>query len=79
MDNRQAPIMIQNQYIKDLSMEIPHAPVIFKRMQDVNPQVAIDVNVEAHKLEEDKTLENELVVKNLDKTSEVNLENILKS
>ena len=55
MDNRQAPIMIQNQYIKDLSMEIPHAPVIFKRMQGVNPQVAIDVNVEAHKLEEDKT------------------------
>lgn len=54
MDNKQPPVMIQNQYIKDLSMEIPHAPVIFKKMQEKNPQVNVEVNVEAQKLEEDK-------------------------
>lgn len=54
MDNKQPPVMIQNQYIKDLSMEIPHAPVIFKKMQAQNPQVNVEVNVEAQKLEEDK-------------------------
>lgn len=54
MDNKQPPVMIQNQYIKDLSMEIPHAPVIFKKMQHQNPQVNVEVNVEAQKLEEDK-------------------------
>ncbi len=57
MENRQAPIMIQNQYIKDLSMEIPHAPVIFKKMQNANPQVNIEVNVETNKLEEEKTFD----------------------
>lgn len=54
MDNKQLPVMIQSQYIKDLSMEIPHAPVIFKKMQTQNPQVNVEVNVEAQKLEEDK-------------------------
>ena len=54
MDNKQPPVMIQNQYIKALSMEIPHAPVIFKKMQHQNPQVNVEVNVEAQKLEEDK-------------------------
>lgn len=54
MDNKQQPpVMIQNQYIKDMSMEIPHAPVIFKKMQKQNPQINVEVNVEAHKLEED--------------------------
>ncbi len=55
MDNQQQPaIVIQNQYIKDLSMEIPHAPAIFKKLQKTNPNVGVEVDVQAHKLEEDK-------------------------
>ena len=57
MDNQrpQPAIVIQNQYIKDLSMEIPHAPVIFKRLQQNHPKVNVEVNIEAQKLEEEKT------------------------
>lgn len=57
MDNQQPQpaIVIQSQYIKDLSMEIPHAPEIFKKLQGNNPQVNVEVNVEAKKLDEDKT------------------------
>lgn len=54
MDTQEQPaVMIQSQYIKDLSMEIPHAPVIFKKMQGKNPQVNVEVNIEANKLEEE--------------------------
>ena len=57
MDNQhqQPAILIQNQYIKDLSMEIPHAPLILKKMQHNGPKVNVEVNIEAQKLEEDKT------------------------
>ena len=57
MDNQhqQPAILIQNQYIKDLSMEIPHAPLIFKKMQHNGPKVNVEVNIEAAKLEEEKT------------------------
>ena len=58
MDNQQQPaVLIQSQYIKDMSMEIPHAPVIFKKLKQHNPQVNVEVNIEAHKLEEDKTFD----------------------
>ena len=53
MENKLPPIMIQNQYIKDLSMEIPHAPVIFKKLQGKNPQINVEINVESQKLEEE--------------------------
>ena len=53
MENKLPPIMVQSQYIKDLSMEIPHAPVIFKKLQGQNPQVNVEINVEANKLEEE--------------------------
>ncbi len=56
MEQQQQPaIMVQSQYIKDMSMEIPHAPAIFKKMRQHNPQVNVEVNVEAQKLDEDKT------------------------
>lgn len=57
MDNQQPQpaIIIQSQYIKDLSMEIPHAPAIFKKLQGNNPKVNVEVNVEAQKLEEENT------------------------
>ena len=41
------PIIINNQYIKDLSLEIPHAPEIFRNLKD-NPDINIDVNVNAN-------------------------------
>lgn len=50
---QQPPIALLSQYIKDLSMEIPHAPQIFKKMQGSQPKIGIEVNIEASKLEED--------------------------
>ncbi len=56
MEQKQQPaIMVQSQYIKDMSMEIPHAPAVFKKLRQHNPQVNVEVNVEAQKLEDDKT------------------------
>ena len=53
MEDKMPPIVIQSQYIKDLSMEIPHAPEIFKKMQGVNPQVNVEVNIETKNLPEE--------------------------
>lgn len=50
---QQPNVAILSQYIKDLSMEIPHAPAIFKKMQGSAPQIGVEVNIEAGKLEED--------------------------
>ena len=55
MEAKKMPIMINSQYIKDLSMEIPHAPHVFKKLQGTNPKVNVEVNVEVEKLEEEKT------------------------
>lgn len=44
--------MINSQYIKDLSMEIPHAPHIFKKLNEGAPKIDIEVNIETQKLEE---------------------------
>ena len=44
--------MINSQYIKDLSMEIPHAPHIFNKMNENAPKINIEVNLESQKLEE---------------------------
>ena len=39
------PIIVNNQYIRDFSLEIPHAPEIFRKMtQAPSVQVNIDVN-----------------------------------
>lgn len=43
-------IIMHNQYIKDLSLEIPHAPHIFKNMES-QPQMKIDLNVGANPVE----------------------------
>lgn len=50
---QQPAITLLSQYIKDLSMEIPHAPQIFKKMQGVQPKIGVEVNIEAGKLEEE--------------------------
>lgn len=44
-------ILIHNQYIKDLSLEIPHAPEIFKNLSS-QPEVKIDVDINAKPLED---------------------------
>ena len=44
-------IVINNQYIKDFSLEIPYAPEIFKEIKK-NPEVSVDVNVDVKSLED---------------------------
>lgn len=44
-------IIIHTQYIKDLSLEIPHAPEIFKDMK-TQPEIKVDVDINARHLEE---------------------------
>ncbi len=51
MENKLPPIMIKNQYIKDLSMEIPHAPEIFAKLQNNAPHIDVDFDVEAAKID----------------------------
>ncbi len=43
-------IAMHNQYIRDLSLEIPHAPQIFTKL-DTKPQIKIDVNISANAVE----------------------------
>ena len=45
------PIVINTQYIKDLSLEIPHAPEIFQQLTQA-PNINIDVNVNANHLKD---------------------------
>lgn len=47
-----APITINSQYIKDLSLEIPYAPEIFKEMTS-QPELQVDVSIESKKNEND--------------------------
>ncbi len=52
MEAKKPAIMINSQYIKDLSMEIPHAPHIFNKMNENAPKIDIEVNLESQALEE---------------------------
>lgn len=45
------PIAIHNQYIKDLSLEIPYAPEIFKQANS-QPELKVDVSVESKQIED---------------------------
>ena len=47
--HHQPPIIINTQYIKDFSLEIPHAPEIFRNLSQA-PEVNIDVDVHADHL-----------------------------
>ncbi len=49
-ENNLPAIAINNQYIKDLSLEIPHAPEIFKQLT-VQPELKVDIDVQTKKLE----------------------------
>jgi preprotein translocase subunit SecB len=46
-------LVINAQYVKDLSFEVPAAPGIFGQMQQRQPEIAIRVDVQARPLEAD--------------------------
>lgn len=46
MANEQPALVINSQYIKDLSLEIPHAPQIFSQV-NTQPAVKVDIAVNA--------------------------------
>ena len=50
-NNEQPALMIHSQYIKDMSLEIPLAPEIFKEMNQA-PNVHVDFNMASKKLED---------------------------
>jgi preprotein translocase subunit SecB len=52
MKEQKTAVMINSQYIKDLSMEIPHAPQIFNKLNANPPKIDVEVNLEGQKLED---------------------------
>lgn len=46
-------LMLHAQYIKDLSLEIPFAPEVFKELGKEAPKVSIDINIANKPLEDD--------------------------
>jgi len=48
----QPPITINAQYIKDLSFEAPATPGVFAQMKTESPDVTINVDVNAHPLQD---------------------------
>lgn len=43
----QPAIMIRNQYIKDMSLEIPFAPAIFKEVNNNQPEIHVDMGMKS--------------------------------
>ncbi|MBL4692379.1 MAG: protein-export chaperone SecB [Magnetovibrio sp.] len=52
----QQPLIINGQYIKDLSFESPNSPGILSDLQNAQPDVSVNVDVNASKLEGDENL-----------------------
>ncbi|MBL4691147.1 MAG: protein-export chaperone SecB, partial [Rhodospirillales bacterium] len=50
------PIVVNAQYIKDLSFKAPAAPGVFAKMQDEAPDISVNINVSANPIQ-DKTFE----------------------
>jgi len=46
------PLMVNMQYVKDLSFEVPGAPQVFQRLRAA-PQVGINLDVQARRLQDD--------------------------
>jgi len=47
-----SPVIVNAQYIKDLSFEAPTAPGIFQIMQETPPDINVNINVDTTKYEE---------------------------
>ncbi len=45
------PIVINAQYVKDLSFEVPGAPMIFARMQENQPNINVNIDVRANPID----------------------------
>ncbi|CAA7621930.1 protein-export chaperone SecB [Magnetospirillum sp. UT-4] len=50
-DPNQPPLVINGQYVKDLSFEVPGAPEIYSEMQGQNPSIPIHVDINARSLQ----------------------------
>lgn len=48
-NNAQNEVSINMQYIKDMSLEVPHAPQIFTKLTNP-PQIGVDLNIDTNKL-----------------------------
>jgi len=59
-NNVPPPIIVNAQYIKDLSFEAPKAPIIFSAMQKEEPDVNINVSVNFAELKDDIQTENQI-------------------
>ncbi len=54
------PIIVNAQYIKDLSFEAPKAPIIFTAMQKEEPDVNINVSVNFAELKDEIMVDNQI-------------------
>lgn len=46
------PLVVNGQYVKDLSFEVPGAPAIYGEMQGQNPNIPIHVDINANQISE---------------------------
>ncbi len=52
-NNTQNEVSINMQYIKDMSLEVPHAPQIFTKLTNP-PQIGVDLNIDTAKLNDNQ-------------------------
>ena len=53
-ENQEKPeVSINMQYIKDMSLEVPHAPQVFAKI-NTPPQIGVDLNIDAQKLNDEQ-------------------------
>lgn len=64
-------VSINMQYIRDMSLEIPHAPAIFSKMT-TQPKINVDLNIDVNKLNE----ENYETTLNIRINANINEENL---
>lgn len=50
-DGGQPPLIVNAQYIKDFSFEAPATPQVFSQMQQAQPDIGVNVDVQARALE----------------------------
>lgn len=51
-EEEKTPLIIHGQYIKDLSFEVPNSPGIYGKMMKQQPDVSVNVDVDAQKMAE---------------------------
>lgn len=52
-NNAQNEVSINMQYIKDMSLEVPHAPQVFTKLA-TPPQISVDLNIDTNKLNDEQ-------------------------